>query len=145
MGIPKVGVSPCSLLAMRAETSLEPAADRIVYRMMFLGLLPAVIVGALALRINPLVGLIGLAGVEALWMTVVILRTRAAVEQILSPLDAHVIDIADYPRLESLLNGLSLTGGVRLPKVKMVDVDAMNAMIVADRERATLVVTRGLI
>lgn len=144
-GIPAVGVAGCSLLVMRAETSLEPAADRIVYRMMFLGLLPAVIVGALALLINPFAGLIGLVAVEALWVTVVILRTRAAVDQILRPLNAEIVDLAEHPRLDNLLHGLSLTGGVRLPRVKVIDIDSMNAMIVADKERATLVVTRGLI
>ncbi len=130
---------------MRSENSLEPAADRIVYRMMLLGLLPAVIVGALTLRINPFLGLVGLAAVEALWIAVVLLRTRAAVDQILRPLNSEVVDLADHPRLENLLHGLSLTGGVRLPKVRMIDTDAMNAMIVADRDRTTLVVTRGLI
>ncbi|MGB3412944.1 MAG: hypothetical protein WBA45_17330 [Microthrixaceae bacterium] len=130
---------------MRAETSLEPAADRIVYRMMFLGLLPAVIVGALALLINPFAGLLGLIAVEALWITVVTLRTRAAVDQILRPLNAELLDMAEHPALDNLLHGLSLTGGVRMPRVRMIDTDAMNAMIVADRDRATLVVTRGLI
>lgn len=113
--------------------------------MMFLGLIPAVIVAGLALSISPLMSLISLVVVEALWIAVVMLRTRAAVDQILRPLNTEPVNLADFPRLENLMHGLSLTGGVRLPKVRMIETSAMNAMIVADRDRGTLVVTRGLV
>lgn len=130
---------------MSADKHLEAAADRIIYRMMFLGLLPAVIVGGLGLLINIKAGLISLVAIQIVWILVVIFRTRGATDQVLRSVGGRSPETDEFPQLDNLLHGLSLTGGVRIPQVRILDTEAMNAMLVADRDDATLVITSGLL
>lgn len=130
---------------MTTPDSLDPAADRIIYRMMLLGLLPAVIVAGLALRIGWKASLIALVAVQVVWVLVVAFRTRGAVEQVLRSVGGRDLEPDEYPQLDNLIHGLGLTGGVREPRLRLLDVDAMNAMMVADRDDATLVITKGLL
>lgn len=130
---------------MTVENSLDPAADRIVYRMMFLGLLPAIIVGGLAMVIDFKAGLVALVAVQIVWVLVVIIRTRGAIDQVLRSIGGRPLREGEYPQLENLLHGLGLTGGVRMPDVRLLETPSMNAMMVADSDDATLVITTGLI
>lgn len=124
---------------------MEQMADRIVYKMMLLGLVPAIIVGMLAALMDLRAGLVTFFAVEIVWVVVVIIRTRSAVDQVLRSLGGRAPEPGEYPQLENLVDGLSLTGGVRVPEVRVLDTDAMNAIIVADDDEATLVVTKGLL
>jgi len=124
---------------------LDAAADRIIYRMMFLGLLPALIVGALALRINWRAGVIAAVAVQVVWVLVVRFRTRGAIDQVLRSVGGRALSAGEYPQLDNLIHGLGLTGGVREPNLQLLEVPAMNAMMVADRDHATLVITKGLL
>lgn len=130
---------------MPVEKNLDPAADRIVYRMMVLGLLPAVIVGGLGLMISVRAGIISLLATQIVWILVVVFRTRGAMDQVLRSLGGRPVGDDEFPQLDNLLHGLSLTGGVRIPEVRILETPAMNALMVADRDHATLVVTTGLL
>lgn len=130
---------------MTDQRSLEQMADRIIYKMMLLGLAPAIIVGLLAALLDLRAGLVMFLAVEIVWVIVVIIRTRSAVDQVLRSVGGRKPAVGEFPQLENLVAGLSLTGGVRIPDVRVLDTDAMNAIMVADEDDATLVVTAGLI
>lgn len=113
--------------------------------MMLLGLAPAVIIGVLAAFMGPWAGVVAFLAVEAVWVIVVIIRTRSAVDQVLRSVGGRPIGPDEYPQLHNLIEGLCLTGGVRPPDLRVLESAAMNAMIVADEDDSTLVVTSGLL
>lgn len=113
--------------------------------MMLLGLAPAVIIGLLAAFMGLWAGVVAFFAVEAVWVIVVIIRTRSAVDQVLRSVGGRPVAPGEFPQLQNLMEGLCLTGGVRPPKVRVLDSEAMNAMIVADEDEATLVITSGLL
>ena len=130
---------------METTESLDNATDRIVRSAMLIGLIPAVVLGALLVLVHPLVGLAALIVVAGVWALAVASRVRGARASLISPLGGTPLASGAQPRLENLLDGLAVTGGVTRPEVVVRDDTTMNALVAADREGATLVLTRGLV
>lgn len=112
---------------------------------MLLGIVPAVVVGVLLFFVHPLAGLAGLVLAGGAWVLVVNSRVNGALERVLAPLGATPLVEGSRPRLENLLDGLCVTGGVSRPSVVVIDTAAMNGLVAADRDGATLVLTTGLV
>ncbi len=72
-------------------------------------------------------------------------RYAGAEQRILSKLGDAVHSADGAPRLENLVQSLSLAGGVEEPDLVVLNDDARNAMALRNRGRNRLVVTRGLL
>lgn len=78
---------------------------------MFLGLLPALIVGALALRINWRAGVIAAVAVQVVWVLVVRFRTRGAIDQVLRSVGGRALSVVSIPSWTISFMGLVLQAG----------------------------------
>jgi len=130
---------------MQITESLDPAADRVVRTTLLAGLVPALVVGLALCFVHVLVGLVAFLLVAGIWALAVSARVRGARAAVVGPLGATPLVPGSRPRLENLLEGLCVTGGVGQPEVLLIDSDAMNALVAADRDGTTLVLTRGLV
>ena len=130
---------------MQMTPSLDAATDRVVRSTTLWGLVPAVVVGVALWFVNPIVAVLALILIASLWAVFVSTRVRTAVDRTIGPLATSPLMRGSNPRLENLLDGLCVTGGVARPTVLVLDTDAMNGLVVADHTDATLVLTRGLI
>lgn len=75
----------------------------------------------------------------------VIMRMRRADQYVLSKLNGTLVDEEDIPRFANLLEGLSLRAGLSEPDVYLIDDPACNAASVMVDDRASVVVTKGLL
>lgn len=130
---------------MTALETLDPATDRLTRDAYLLGAVPALVLGIVGAIVHPLLGAVMLVVAAGGWAVAVRLRLQGAVDRLVAPLGAVELRRGDRPRLENVLEGLCVTGGVHEPKVLLVDADQMNAMVAADRETATIVITTGLV
>lgn len=131
---------------MEPVRTLEDQTDRLVRNAMLLGLVPGVVLGAIAaLLIHPLVGLVVLLVVAGAWAAVVWSKVGSAAATTVERLGATHLAAGGEPRLENLLESVSVVGGIEEPQVRVLSVSTLNAAAVADRDGATFVVTRGLL
>jgi heat shock protein HtpX len=106
---------------------------------------PAILVGVLIFAIGPgpwwlgiLVGAAAVAG--ALWWLL-----QSADRRILTSLGGGLLRADGSERLENLVQGLSLAGGVEEPTVTVLADPARNALVLRNRGRNHLVMTQGLL
>jgi heat shock protein HtpX len=130
---------------MQTTESLDPAADRVVRTTLLAGLVPALVVGVALCFVHLLVGLAAFLLIAGGWALLVSARVKGARDRVVAPLGARALVPGSQPRVENLLEGLCVTGGVGQPEVLLIDSDAMNGLVAADREGTTLVLTRGLV
>jgi Zn-dependent protease with chaperone function len=107
---------------------------------------PAALVGVLCLAVTAVVGLpilvsvvVGVAG-GALFAAVV---TRRAEGVLRRALGARPALVGEFPRLHNTVDGLCLTHGIRRPEVHVLDSAAGNALAMAGRDSASIVLTTG--
>jgi len=131
---------------MQPVRTLEDQTERLVRNTMLLGLVPGVVLGAVAaLLVHPLVGLVVLVVVAGAWAALVWSRVGSAVAATVDRLGATHLAAGGEPRLENLIESVSVVGGIEEPQVRVLSVPTLNAAAVADRSGATFVVTRGLL
>jgi Zn-dependent protease with chaperone function len=130
---------------MQTQPSLDEAADRLEHNATFVGILPALMIGALLVLVQPVVGvLVGLA-LAVGWVLAVRARIAGAPQRVTDGLGATTLSPGSRPRLENVLEGLCATSGVVAPEVLVVDSPAMNALVAAGRDQSRIVLTSGLV
>jgi heat shock protein HtpX len=67
-------------------------------------------------------------------------------KMVLSMANAHVIEKSEAPQLYNVVEEMSLAAGVPMPKVMVMETDALNAFATGSRpDKGTIAVTRGLL
>ena len=130
---------------MQEQLSLDLETDRLVRTATWIGVVPAVVIGAALCLVNVFVGIAAAVVLAVAWVLVVRARVAGASSDALSSVTATPLAPGSRPRLENVLEGLCMTGGVSDPAVHLIQTPAMNAMVVADAEHADLVLTTGLV
>lgn len=130
---------------MQTSQSLTDLADRLEHNATVVGILPALVVGVAVGFVQPIVGVLVAIICAVGWVLAVRARLAAAPERLLSGWGATPLTPGRQPRLENLLEGLSVTSGVAVSSVSIVDAPGINAMVVAGRDQVSLVVTRGAV
>jgi heat shock protein HtpX len=130
---------------MQTQPSLDEAADRLAHNATFVGLLPAVLIGAVLVLVHPVVGLVVAVALSIAWVLAVRARVASAPQRVLAGLTTSPLAPGAQPRLENLLEGLCATSGVASPQVSLVDAPSMNALVAAGRDDAHLVLTTALV
>ncbi len=130
---------------MQEQLSLDLETDRLVRTATWIGVVPAVVIGAALCLVNVFLGIAAAVVLAVVWVLVVRARVAGASSKALASVTATPLAPGARPRLENVLEGLCMTGGVSDPAVHLVETPAMNAMVVADAERADLVLTTGLV
>lgn len=129
---------------MPPERSLDEQADRLRLTVTLAGLVPAALVGVvLLLVVHPLAGVAAFVVIAAAWAVVVQRSVSSAARKVLDPLQATPLPPGAEPRLENLIEGVAVVGGIEEPSLAVVPDDAVNALAVADADGATLVLTSG--
>ena len=116
-------------------------------RAMVICLTPALVAGVLVGVVLALAGLLLVAAVALVAVTVVlsVWLWRAAPDVVVRAVGATATNEWEYPRLDNLVDGLCATMGLPRPTICVVESAVPNAMAVGrDPESATLVVTSGL-
>jgi len=122
-------------------------------------ILTLVVIGALAAPLALVLFVVfaligGLSALDLVWAVVlgvigaslVIWRlTSRAVISALAELQADPIEPADEPRLVNLVEGLALSSGVAQPELYLIDDEACNSCVLADQNRAIMVLTSGML
>lgn len=130
---------------MQHQPSLADATDRLEHNALFSGVLVAVVVGAALMLVQPLVAL-GVALVISIgWIVFIRSWMLGAPGRLLEDLGAVRLKPGSQPRLENLVEGLCVTSGVAAPEVLILSGSTMNALVVAGREGARLVLTASLV
>lgn len=106
---------------------------------------PVIIVGIVVFALIPGPWWIGLLLGLVLAAAAVWSRLRNADQRILAKLGGGLLQADGSARLENLVRGLSLAGGVEEPDVVILSDTARNAMAIRSRGRNRLVVTQGLL
>ncbi len=130
---------------MQEQLSLDAETDRLVRTATWVGVVPAVVIGAVLCVVNVFVGLAAAVVLAVAWVLLIRSRVDGASARVLAPVVATPLVPGARPRLENVLEGLCMTGGVTDPSVLLIESPAMNAMVVADTEQADLVLTTGLV
>lgn len=107
--------------------------------------LPAVVIGILLFAVLPGPWWIGLLLGVIVAVALVWLRLRNADQRILSVLGGGLLQADGSVRLENLVQGLALAGGVEEPEIVVLSDPARNAMVLRRSGRNHLVVTQGLL
>ena len=102
------------------------------------GLVVVAIFALLSLPIAVVLGLLTGVGIY-------FLIRRAAPGGVVRSIGAGVVEPGQLPRVETLLDGLSVTMGVAKPSVAVLLDQVPNAAIVADRNGPSIIVTTGLV
>lgn len=137
--------SGVSIAAVPSTSSFDRSSDRLVRNALLVGVVPAVVVGiVVALLLTWWLGLIALVLVAAVWAGLVLQRVSRSVATVLELIGAPPAGIGGHPRWENVVDGLCASTGVTQPELVVLDHAAANALVVADRQRVVLVVTRGL-
>ena len=132
-------------MTMQEQPSLDAETDRLVRNATWIGVVPAVVLGLVLCLLNVFVGLAVAIVASVAWVLLVRARVAGAGARALGSVASTPLTPGSQPRLENVLEGLCATGGVSDPSVHLVQSPAMNAMVVADRDRADLVLTTGLV
>jgi len=137
--------SGVSIAVVSAVSTFDRSSDRLVRNALLLGAVPAVVVAVLvALFTTWWLGLIALVLVAAVWVGVVLQRVSRSVATVLDLIGAPQAGTGGYARWENIVDGLCASSGVTQPELVVLDHTAANALVVADRQRVVLVVTKGL-
>lgn len=89
--------------------------------------------------IGAVIGAVAGAGAAVWW-------SAGAADRLLGAIDAVPVPAGAEPRLRNLVDGLCATSGLPVPRLSIVDVAAVNCLVVGpSRDDVTLVVTRGLL
>lgn len=129
-----------------ATDQFGDATKSVRTRLRVLGLLPAVVLAALAALVNPLVGLVVLvvlAGAWLGWTQRIMAGAMDAAVQSSSP--GFVEGGAAVEALNNAVEGVGVMIGVPAPQVRLISSESANAMVAASSGEATLVVTTALI
>jgi heat shock protein HtpX len=130
---------------MQAQPSLDETTDRLERNAMLLGAVPALVVLAVLVWVQPIVAVVVALAVgagAALWVRS---RIASAPARVVAGLDTTTLRPGEHPRLENLLEGLCATSGVNAPTVSLVRSDHMNAMVAAGRDDAQVVMTTAML
>ena len=134
-----------SIAVVPALSSFDRSSDRLVRNALLVGAVPAVVTAILvAVLTTWWLGLIALVVVAAVWVGLVLQRVSRSVATVLDLVGAPPAGTGGHPRWENIVDGLCASSGVTQPELVVLDHDAANAMVVADRQRVVLVVTTGL-
>lgn len=107
--------------------------------------IPAALIGAILMALLPGPWWLGLFLGVAIAAAVVTIRFLSADHRILGSLGGGLLRADGLERLQNLVQGLSLAGGVEEPSVTVLSDEARNAMVMRHRGRNHLVVTQGLL
>ncbi len=138
---------------MQSPSPFSVAADAAMRRAVMVGVVASVVVGLVllvivSLALNVLLGL--LLGVvvmvvgSAAWLSYVRGGFGNVVAAVTDGL-GEVVSEADQPGWCNALDGVAILTGVAKPEVRLLDVDAANAMVASDGRDSTVIVTRGLL
>lgn len=130
---------------MQQQPTLDAATDRLETTATWIGVVPAVVIGAVLCVVNVFLGLAVAIVLAVVWGLAVRSRIASAPARALAPVGAVPLAPGSQPRLENVLEGLCATGGVSDPNVHLVQSDAMNAMVVSGAGRSDLVLSTGLV
>lgn len=107
--------------------------------------IPAIIVASIIFGLLPTPWWLGIPVGLAIAALVVWLRVRSADQQVMSKLGGGLLQADGATRLENLVQGLSLAGGVEEPDVIVLSDPARNALAVRSGGRNRVIVTQGLL
>ncbi len=130
---------------MQTQPSLDEATDRFEHNAVFIGVLPALLIGAVLLLVQPLVGVVVALVLSIGWVLMVRSRLAAATVSAVGALPSSPLVVGAHPRLDNVLEGLCATSGVTDPAVSLVESSSINALVAADRETTSIVLTTGLV
>lgn len=143
--IPVVPGGSGTVAAMYAPSRFEEATEQAHRRALLVGIVAAVLVAVLVAVIGlPLVGLLVLVVGIAGWVLFVRSGFERAHEHVVGPLGTPV-SAGDRESFRNALEGVAILTGVRAPRLRLIDTTSANAMVAADRDAATVVVTAGLL
>ncbi len=112
---------------------------------MVVGVLAAIVVGVLvALLVTPILGIALLVVAGAAWMLWIQSSVNAAKDAVVGSLGSPV-DPDSMVAFRNALNGVAILTGVSEPDLRLIDSPAANAMIAADGDTSTVVITAGLL
>ena len=111
-----------------------------------IGAVAAFVIGAVvAIAVSIVIGVVILVVAAAAWVLWVQSMFAAAHGRVVDGLGAEPAGIDDEPALHEALANVALQTGVAHPEVRVVRNDAANAMVAADGDTVTVVVTSGLL
>lgn len=156
-GFPAAGAAAVPFRVMDASERLEErttrltgATERLAHNVTFVGVLPALVVGALLALVNPIVGVLAAIVLAAAWVLLVRHRINAAADVVFAGLPTRPLQPDEAPRLVNVLDGLCLTCGVDDPAVEVVDAtdqpaEALNAGVAVAGGTVRLVLTPAVL
>jgi heat shock protein HtpX len=102
-----------------------------------------ILIGIVAgLIVTPVLGVVALVGVVLLAASLALGRAS----RLLGQVGGHESDASDDPRLFNVLEGLCVENGLAIPRVRILDDDAANSLLLPDDDGGlVLVCTRGLL
>jgi heat shock protein HtpX len=130
---------------MQAQPSLDETTDRLERNAMLASAIPALVVLAVLVWVQPIVAVVLALVVGAGAVVWVRSRIRSAPARVVAGLDATALRPGEHARLENLLEGLCATSGVSAPTVSLVRSDRMNAMVAAGRDDAEIVLSTAML
>ncbi len=130
---------------MQAPSRFEDASSRAARRSLVAGVLVAVLLGVLLSALMSIVaGVVVMVLAAAGWALWSQAAFGSATERVVGTLGVPVSD-EDVPGFANALEGVAILTGVAPPELRVIESEAANAMVVADRDSATVVVTSGLL
>lgn len=138
---------------MQSPSPFTVAADAAMRRALTAGVVASVVVGSLvvvvlAAAVNVLVGLlvgvVVIVGGAAGWVVHVQQGFAKAMAAVVGDV-GRAVSTDEQPSLCNALDGVAIRTGVKAPELRVVEVDAANAMVASDGEKSTVVVTSGLL
>lgn len=138
---------------MQSPSPFVVAADTAVRRALVVGVVGSAVAGILVLvvvavvvnvLVGLLVGVVVILGAAAAWTAHVQQGFAKVVEVVVGGLGDPVSE-GQLPALCNALDGVAIRTGVRSPELRMLELDAANAMVASDGHESTVVVTTGLI
>ncbi|MCP4434912.1 MAG: hypothetical protein GY812_05330 [Actinomycetia bacterium] len=130
---------------MEAPSRFDQALAASLRRATVVGAVAAVVLGALlAVFVHIVVGVLVMVVAGAAWVLWVQSAFASAASRVVSDL-GRPVGQQDLPGFHNALEGVALLTGVAEPAVRLIESPAANAMVVADRDSSTVVVTSGLL
>jgi len=130
-------------------TRVNAATERLAHNATFVGLVPALAIGALLVLVHPLLGVTAALVLGAVWVALVRRRINSAADVVFAGLPTRPLRRDEAPRLMNVLDGLCLASGVDDPVVEVLDTDgdpgSLNAAVAVAGGTARLVVTPAVL
>lgn len=144
--VPVLACGRSSVCAVPDAADFESSTDRLVRAALAAGLVPALVAATLVVVVGGLLaGLVAFLAAGGLWVAVVLLRIRSAVDRVLRATGARPVAEGSAPRWENLLEGLGLSSGVARPELFVVDCPGANAFAATDGRRSVVAATPALL